>query len=75
MGNNSDDGKPRPKVIEGFLKRWVGIRAYQYKSGGGKLVVVKVVGGRLKEGENLDYYKDQNSLHVAQEKGQMGKTS
>lgn len=54
MGNNSDDGKPRPKVIGGFLKRWEGIRAYWYESEGGKLVVVEVVGGHLKEGENLD---------------------
>ena len=54
MGNNSDDGEPRPNVIGGFLKWWESVRAYWYESGGGKLVVAEVAGGFLKEGENLD---------------------
>lgn len=52
MGNNSDDGDPRPNVIGGVLKWQEGIRVY-WDEPGGKAVAVEVEGEGLKEGENL----------------------
>lgn len=53
MGNNSDDGEPRPNVIGGVLKGQEGIRVYWDESEGGKVVVVEVEGEGLKEGVDL----------------------